>query len=70
MLTRTEKNELIKLIDEKDKIDEEMKALRVRAVDFNKKVSVIIGKEKVDYTELCKMLAAPDKVIDLEGDTV
>ena len=70
MLTRTQKDKLIKLIEEKDLLDGEMAALRKRAVEFNKCVSSICGKEKIDFTEVCKMLAAPDKVEDLEGDTL
>ena len=70
MLTRTQKDKLVKLIEEKDLIDGEMAALRKRAVEFNKGVSAICGKEKIDFTEVCKMLAAPDKVEDLEGDTL
>lgn len=61
MFTKEQRIQISKLVDEKNKLDEDMEALKKRMVYFNGQVKAITGKDELDWAELVKMLCAVDK---------
>lgn len=61
MFTKEQKIQIAKLVDEKNKLDEDMEALKKRMVYFNGQVKAVTGQESLNWAELVKMLCAEDE---------